>query len=270
MYWFRVLGGLFFLSGFILMLYNIIKTIQLAPASAKQKMTSVKIRVDNPSLVETGHRKLEGMATVFSVLALVAILVGTIIEIYPMINVYKYLKADRPTEPYTPLELAGRDIYIKEGCYTCHSQMIRKMTPDVLRYGAASKMEDSVYDHPFQWGSKRTGPDLAREGGKYPDLWHFRHMIDPRSTTPQSIMPTYPWLLEHDTDFSILRKKLSVMKAMDVPYEDNVVASADDVALVQAKTIAESIAKQGGPAGIEKKEIVALISYLQALGKKTK
>lgn len=266
MYWFRVLGGLFFIAGFVLMLINIIKTIKLAPAPTKPQPVTVKIHTINE--VETGHRKLEGMATVFSVLALIAILVGSLLEIYPMINIYKYLSADKPTQPYTPLELAGRDVYIKEGCYTCHSQMIRQMPSDVLRYGAASRMEDSVYDHPFQWGSKRTGPDLAREGGKYPDLWHFRHMIDPRSTTPQSIMPAYPWLLEHNTDFGVLRRKLSVMKILDVPYDDAVVAGADEHAMKQAKTIAEGLAAQGGPAGIEKKEIVALIAYLQALGKK--
>jgi cytochrome c oxidase cbb3-type subunit I/II len=270
MYWFRVLGGLFYIVGFLIMLYNIIKTIKLAPAGVKAQLVTVKIHEEDPNKIETGHRRLEGLATVFSVLALIAILVGSLIEIYPIINIYKYISSDKTTVPYTPLELAGRDIYIKEGCYTCHSQMIRQMASDVLRYGPASKVEDSVYDHPFQWGSKRTGPDLAREGGKFPDLWHFRHMIDPRSTTPQSIMPSYPWLLEHDTDFGSLRKKLSVMKILDVPYEDEVVATADEVAMRQAKSIADGLAAQGGPVGIEKKEIVALIAYLQALGRKVK
>lgn len=269
MYWFRVLGGLFFIAGYVLFLINIIKTIKAAPAGVKQEIVKVKYS-DHSKVGETVHRKLEGMATVFTVLAVIAILVGSLIEIYPMINIYKYISTDKPVQPYTPLELAGRDIYIKEGCYTCHSQMIRQMSSDVLRYGPASTIEESMYDHPFQWGSKRTGPDLARIGSKYPDLWHFRHMIDPRTTTPESIMPSYPWLADHNTDFSVLRKKLSVMKTLGVPYDDAVVAGADEDAMKQAKTIAEGIAAQGGPAGIEKKEIVALIAYLQALGKKVK
>jgi cytochrome c oxidase cbb3-type subunit I/II len=269
MYWFRVLGGLFFIAGYVLFLINIIKTIKAAPGGVVKDI--VKVKPSNYGHEgETGHRKLEGMAAVFTVLAVIAILVGSLIEIYPMINIYKYISTDNPPQPYTPLELAGRDIYIKEGCYTCHSQMIRQMPSDVLRYGPASTIEDSMYDHPFQWGSKRTGPDLARIGGKYPDLWHFRHMIDPRSTASESIMPSYSWLAEHDVDFMSLRRKLSVMKTLGVPYEDGVVGNADAEAMTQARVIADTLVTQGGPSGMEKKEIIALIAYLQALGKKAK
>ena len=172
------------------------------------------------------------------------------------------------TDPYTPLELAGRGLYIREGCYTCHSQQIRQLPAEVLRYGNASTIGESMYDRPFQWGSKRTGPDLSRVGKKYPNLWHFNHMIDPRSITQKSIMPSYPWLLRKDMDFLPLRKELSVMKYLSVPYDADTIANADIIAQKEAILIAEDIAANGGPKGLEKKEIVALIAYLQSLGQK--
>lgn len=267
LYWIRALGGLLFIIGFILMCINIYKTIQQAPGDYKEKVPDVKPHALLVSQ-EKGHRKLEGLATVFTVLTLLAILVGSVIEIYPTLNLQKYVRADQVVNPWTPLEQAGRDIYVKEGCYVCHSQMIRKLPDEVLRWGAPSTIEESMYDHPFQWGSKRTGPELARVGGKYPNLWHYRHMIDPRSTTPNSIMPSYPWLAAKDTDFTILRKKLSVLKTLGVPYDDETVANADIIAQKEALKIAEELVAQGAPEGLEKKEIVALIAYLQALGKK--
>jgi cytochrome c oxidase cbb3-type subunit I/II len=144
------------------------------------------------------------------------------------------------------------------------------MAAEVLRYGPASTVEESMYDHPFQWGSKRTGPDLARVGKKYPDLWHYRHMMDPRAMTPNSIMPNYPWLNTKDTDFLILRKEVEVMRNLGVPYAAQEVGNADILAERQAQTIAKSLVDQGGPAGLERKEIVALIAYLQCLGQKDK
>jgi cytochrome c oxidase cbb3-type subunit I/II len=197
-----------------------------------------------------------------------AILVGSVIEIIPTLSLHKYLEIEKVTEPYTPLELAGRDIYVKEGCYNCHSQMIRKTPSDVLRFGAASTIEESMYDRPFQWGSKRTGPDLARIGGKYPDLWHFRHMLDPRAVVPQSIMPQYSWLFVKKTDFYGLRKRVSVMKQLGVPYTLDVVANADIIAEKEAKKIATELVTQGVPEGIQDKQIVALIAFLQSLGQK--
>lgn len=269
LYWVRALGGALFIVGFLMMCYNIFKTIKNAPKAVKTEVHNVTRSGFNEVTKET-HRKLEGMGLVFSVLAFLAIAVGSVIEIYPTLSLHKYISPANIIDPYSPLELAGRDIYIKEGCYTCHSQQIRPIVSEVLRYGKASTIEESMYDHPFQWGSKRTGPDLSRVGKKYPNLWHLSHMMDPRAVTPKSIMPNYPWLAEKNTDFLVLRKKLSVMKQLGVPYEDDTVANADIVAQKQAKVIAEDLEKNGGPKGLEKKEIVALIAYLQSLGQKGK
>ncbi|RME14441.1 MAG: cytochrome-c oxidase, cbb3-type subunit II, partial [Bdellovibrio sp.] len=251
--------------------YNGYKTIQASQGLQEQtvmvtnEMAAVKAQKDH------GHRWLEGMATIFTVLTLLAILVGSILEIYPTLNLNKYIAGHQiTTKPLTPLQLAGRDIYIKEGCYVCHSQMIRKLSFDVKRFGKASTIAESIYDHPFQWGSKRTGPDLARVGGKYPDLWHFKHLLNPRDVIAQSIMPNYPWLAEKNTNFMSLRKKLSVLKMLGVPYSDDEVAQADILAEKEAKEVARRLEEQGVPnatSAYADKEIVALISYLQSLGK---
>lgn len=266
LYWVRAGGGLLFIIGFALMIYNIYKTIQLAPKSAPD--SSVEVSRTGFSEVTVGHRKLEGMGFVFSVLAFLAITVGSVIEIYPALSLSKYIPPNETTSPYTPLELAGRGIYIKEGCYVCHSQQIRPMPSEVLRYGNPSTIAESMYDRPFQWGSKRSGPDLSRVGKKYPNLWHFNHMIDPRAITPKSIMPNYPWLTEHDLNFVPLRKELSVMKFLGVPYDNETVANADIIAQKEAIEIAKDLEANGAPKGLEKKEIIALIAYLQALGQK--
>ncbi len=270
LYWVRALGGSLYLIGFIIGCYNIWKTVQNAPREQEDTQVAVPVLISvHGAIQEKGHRRLEGLMPTFSVLTFIAILVGSVLEIYPTLSINRYLDPKYQAAPYTPLELAGRDIYVKEGCYVCHSQMIRKLAPEVLRYGEASKIEDSVYDRPFQWGSKRTGPDLARVGKKYPDLWHFRHMIDPRSVVPQSIMPGYTWLTEKNTDFLTLRKKVSVLRNLGVPYTDETLARADIIAEEQARQIAESLIQNGAPAGLERKQIVALIAYLQSLGQKT-
>lgn len=262
----RAIGGLFFLSGFLVMAYNLYKTLRGVKAPADETVRVVEVvRAEG-----RGHRKLEGMATVFSILSFLAILVGSVIEIYPTLAMQNYVQPNSMLQPYTPLELAGRDLYIREGCYTCHSQMIRQLDFDVLRYGPPSTIEESQYDRPFQWGSKRIGPDLARVGKKYPHLWHYRHMMDPRSVTAQSIMPAYPWLARDKVDFLTLRKRLSVLKLLGVPYSDLEVSEADRLAENQAHKIAEELEAQGGPPGLEKSEMVALIAYLQALGQKEK
>lgn len=270
LYYVRAVGGLLFIIGFFIMVYNIYKTISLAKEAPEDEEANVKYYRLEDQLEGTGHRKLEGMGTVFTVLSVAAILVGSVIEIVPTLSLHKYVEPAKMVNPYTPLELAGRDIYVKEGCYVCHSQMIRQLPMDVLRFGDASTIEESMYDRPFQWGSKRTGPDLARVGGKYPDLWHFRHMMDPRTVVQDSIMPKYSWLLAKKVDFYSLRKKLSVMKMLGVPYTDDQVANADILAEKQAKEIAAGLEEQGVPAGMANKEIVALIAYLQSLGKKGK
>jgi len=168
--------------------------------------------------------------------------------------------------PYTPLELVGRDIYISEGCYNCHSQMIRPIRAETERYGEYSKPGEFVWDHPFQWGSRRIGPDLQRVGGKYPDLWHVRHMDDPRAITAGSIMPAFPWLLTVDLDFNEVPRSMRANRAVGVPYSNEEIADGEAAAHEQAQAIADEIVIQGGPEGLADKQIVAIIAYLQRLG----
>lgn len=266
LYYVRALGGLLFLTGYVIMVVNVIKTIRQAPSERKVVTYKALPMSDVPEDKEAKpHRKLEGMGFAFSVLAFLAILVGSVIEIVPTLSIHNYIPKNTVTTPYTALEQAGRDIYVKEGCYVCHSQMIRKLPSEVLRWGPASTIAESMYDRPFQWGSKRTGPELARVGGKYPDLWHYRHMMDPRSTTQNSVMPPYPWLAKKKTDFLILRKKLQIMANLGVPYTQEQIVNAD----IDAEKEALRIATDLGDTTLKDKEIVALIAYLQSLGKKT-
>jgi cytochrome c oxidase cbb3-type subunit I/II len=267
LYWVRALGGALYLVGFVLMLVNVAKTIARAPKRQPETVTAPSFR--KPTLAELGdrpHRKLEGLPQLFAVLTFVAVFIGGFIEIVPTFLVGDMVKAHPDVRPYTGLQLHGRDIYIREGCYTCHSQMIRPMSSETLRYGEYSRAEESLYDRPFQWGSKRTGPDLARVGGKYPDLWHYRHMLDPREVTPGSIMPTYPWLFAAKLDFVDLRTKLKVMKTLGVPYTDAEIENAEADARAEATKIGAGLATQGVPAGAEQLEITALIAYLQRMG----
>jgi cytochrome c oxidase cbb3-type subunit I/II len=213
------------------------------------------------------YEKLLLNALPFTVLTFVAVVAGGLIQIVPTVFVQKARNVeDRIQVPYTPLELAGRDLYVREGCYTCHSQMIRTLVPDVLRYGDYSRLGESIYDHPFQWGSKRNGPDLARVGIKYPNIWHLRHMEDPRSISPGSNMPTYPWLFTQSFDASVLPAKLKVQRMLGVPYGPLSAAQIFDQVDTQAKAIAKDLRAAGGYVAPDK-EIVALIAYLQTLGK---
>jgi len=203
----------------------------------------------------------------FTILTAVAVFIGGIVQIVPTVIINKAENIEGVRQiPYTPLELAGRDIYVREGCYNCHSQQIRTLVGDVLRYGDYSKMGESIYDHPYQWGSKRTGPDLAREGGRYPDLWHFEHMRDPRVISPGSTMPNYPWLYTDDTDVAVLPRKINVMRQLGVPYPEmtkaQVLQNADD----QARAIAANL-KTNGVEVEPTREIIAMIAYLQKIGK---
>lgn len=267
LYWVRVLGGVLYLSGFIIMLVNMVKTIQSAKGAVGDTQISDLTNRNNDE--GKSPRLFEGYATWFSVTALVAILVGTVIEIYPTLNIHKYASPTSTTTPFTALEQEGRDLYVREGCYLCHSQQIRPLVDEKLRYGDPSTIDESMYDHPFQWGSKRTGPDLARVGKKYPDMWHYQHMLNPREIQPKSIMPEYPWLAKKSIDYSQLRKKLNVLRNVGVPYTDEQVANADVDAQKQAAEIAEGLKKQGVSAAIDNKEILAMIAYLQSLGQKT-
>jgi len=169
-------------------------------------------------------------------------------------------------KPYTPLEVLGRDVYLREGCYNCHSQLVRPFRYETERYGEYSKAGEYVYDHPFQWGSKRTGPDLHRVGGKYPSLWHVRHMDRPDSTTPGSVMPRYPHLQKDPIDASRIASKMRALRAVGTPYTDGEIENAPAAIAAQAKLIAAEVEAQRGPAGLADKEITALTAYLQRLG----
>ena len=179
------------------------------------------------------------------------------------------IKSNVPTieavKPYTALELEGRDLYIREGCNTCHSQQIRPFRSETERYGEYSKPGEFVYDHPFLWGSKRIGPDLARIGDKYPDAWHFNHMVDPRSMSPGSVMPPYPWLVEQKVDLTVIAKKIAAMQTLGVPYSDEAVESASADLMDQASQIAAGLQENGITVEPDR-EIVAMIAYLQRLG----
>ncbi|HET7535814.1 MAG TPA: cytochrome-c oxidase, cbb3-type subunit II, partial [Candidatus Didemnitutus sp.] len=204
----------------------------------------------------------------FTVLTFLAVVVGGLIQIIPMLTVDRRLQTeDRVASVYTPLELAGRDIYVREGCYTCHSQMIRTLVPDVMRYGEYSRLGESIWDHPYQWGSKRNGPDLARVGGKYNHAWHFDHMRDPRAISAGSNMPPYPWLHENNTDYAVLSNRIRVQRQLGVPFPSWSPAEIDAMAKDQAKQISKDLREQGRYIDSDK-EIVALIAYLQSLGHK--
>lgn len=203
----------------------------------------------------------------FSVLTFIAVALGGLIQIIPTVTVSQAKNIeDRIQQPYTPLELAGRDIYVSEGCYNCHSQMIRTMLPDVLRYGDYSRLGESIYDHPFQWGSKRTGPDLAREGDKYPHSWHFDHMMEPRSTSIGSNMPSYPHLYTEKFDQKTLPRKIAVMVQLGVPYPMMDATEIKTNAIEQGIKIVGELKTQGKDAQPDTK-IIAVIAYLQKLGK---
>ncbi len=217
--------------------------------------------------LDGSHRKLESWPFVFSILVTMSVLVGGLLEFLPLVLIPGNIPTIESVQPYTPLELEGRDIYIREGCNNCHSQQIRPLQHEIERYGEYSKPGEHVYEHPHLWGSKRTGPDLARIGGKYPDLWHLRHMEDPRSISPNSIMPPYDWLLRKDIKFDKINRKVKVHSQLGVPYSEHEIASADSLARIQAVEIAERLVEQGGESGLEDKEIVAMIAYLQRLGK---
>lgn len=266
MYWVRAIGGTLVLISFVIMIYNLYKTAK--NGSTEKEEVFEAYALDDSSLERNAahHRKLEGWPMIFAALSLIAILVGSAIEIVPAVMSKQYITKLDVVKPYSPLELLGRDIYIREGCYLCHSQTVRPMTHEVLRYGKASEAAEFVYDHPFQWGSKRTGPDLARLGGKYPHMWHYRHMWDPREVSPGSIMPRYTWLFTQKIDYKTLEKKMSVMQTLGVPYTSEDIANGVEKAQAQAQEITKNLIESKVPAEVLDKEIVALIAYLQRLG----
>ena len=325
-YWLRSLGGGMFILGWVLMIYNLVKTARagrpvevstevarlVPPAggpstarlvfgaplvvSALGMLAAVMFAAGDVALAPAGlvllafvcvlgayylrqasaggrfrwHDMIETRPLAFTVLVVISIVVGGVVELVPGIVVQQKVPLTATGEmavaPYTPLELEGRDIYVREGCYVCHSQMIRPFREEFLRYGPPSRIEESMWDHPFQWGSKRTGPDLARVGGKYGDQWHYDHMINPRNLAVESNMPAYPWLLEAKVDTGRTPYKIKSMKALGVPYEDVEIASCDRAYREQADAIVAGLAAQERRLDWDS-ELTALIAYLQRLGK---
>ncbi|MUU78194.1 cytochrome-c oxidase, cbb3-type subunit I [Winogradskyella endarachnes] len=284
MYWMRAIGGTLYLSGLLILVYNVIMTIaksehkvtdELAEAPALKRVS--KRRVSG----EGWHTWLERKPIQLTIYATIAILIGGIVQIVPTIVVKSNIPTISSVKPYTPLELEGRDLYIREGCVGCHSQMIRPFRSEVERYGEYSKAGEYVYDHPFLWGSKRTGPDLHRVGGKYSDNWHFNHMYDPQSTSSGSIMPAYQWLIRNELDKSDTEKKMETMVSLGVPYTKEDIANAQASMLEQGTNIeknlysdpdfvasyeADKAAAGENFVEMRNREIVALIAYLQRLG----
>ncbi|MBI5372708.1 MAG: cytochrome-c oxidase, cbb3-type subunit I [Sphingobacteriales bacterium] len=268
MYVARSIGGLLYLTGALMMVYNLYKTMvggKFIPDEAAEAPALVK----EAHKKEYWHRVIERKPVTMLVLSLILVSIGGLVQMIPTFLVKENIPTITSVRPYTPLELQGRDIYIREGCYTCHSQMVRPFRDEVARYGEYSKAGEFVYDHPFQWGSKRTGPDLARIGGKYPDSWHYTHMYDPRLTQQLSIMPRYVWIIRNDLDTSSTPAKIRAMKTLGVPYPDGYDQLANRDLMHQADSIAANL-KADKIETAPTKEIVALIAYLQRVGRDIK
>lgn len=282
----RSLGGLLFITGAIMMFYNLIRTAKAGNFLAEEPAEAPALQPAPAKLPkgEYWHRAIENKPVRFMVLAIVVVAIGGLVEIIPTMIVKSNIPTIASVKPYTPLELEGRDIYIREGCNNCHSQMIRPLRFETARYapgaesGGYSKAGEFVYDHPHLWGSKRTGPDLAREGGLRSNSWHYNHMIRPKDVSEGSIMPAYAWLNEDDLDVSYLERKINAMRTLGVPYKKGYEKLAMKDLEVQAEAIARDIVenmpsdvlkrinKEAKIKELKKRELVALIAYLQRLG----
>jgi cytochrome c oxidase cbb3-type subunit I/II len=287
MYWMRAIGGTLYLVGVLVLVYNIVKTIKQGAAIEDDAAEAPALAVISPNRLkgEKWHSWLERKPVQFMLYTTVAILIGGAVQILPTILVKSNIPTIAAVKPYTPLELQGRDLYIREGCVSCHSQLVRPFRSEVERYGEYSKSGEYVYDHPFLWGSKRTGPDLHREGvpgkpfnGGRDDIWHFNHMYDPQSISPGSVMPRYQWLIKNTIDNSTIQDKMRTMVTLGVPYTDQEIADAmqsieAQSSKIQAKLLTNpDIKKAFGSdtaAPLKDREIVALIAYLQRLGTDT-
>jgi cytochrome c oxidase cbb3-type subunit I/II len=285
MYWMRAIGGSLYIIGTFVMIYNVIRTAR-AGSSVEDELAEAAAlsRGGRRKRGEKFHTWLERKPIQLTILATIAILIGGIVQIIPTLLVKSNIPTISTVKPYTPLELEGRDLYIREGCVGCHSQMVRPFRSEVERYGEYAKAGEFVYDRPFLWGSKRTGPDLLRVGGKYSDNWHFNHMYDPQSTSSGSIMPSYQWLIKSELDKSNTVDKLKTMANLGVPYSDEEIENAQASMLAQGEEIQSNLyndpdfvkayeadkayAEENNLDFVEMKnrEIVALIAYLQRLG----
>lgn len=268
MYALRAFGGALYLSGVFVMVYNLVKTANSGEFQRSTKAQAAPLDAGYvPPKSDHWHRRMFEWRPINMVIwSLILISIGGVAEMVPTFLIQSNVPTISSVKPYTPLELEGRDVYIREGCNTCHSQMVRPFRSETERYGEYAKAGEFVYDHPFLWGSKRTGPDLLREGGKYPNSWHFHHMLEPTSMSPGSIMPPYPWLFEQSVDTKVTIKKINAMRTIGVPYDESLTSDAIQELM---KGQGEAISKDLREAGIEvhsEKEIIALIAYLQRLG----
>ncbi len=291
MYVVRVFGGTLYLLGAVLAFVNLLATWARRPARYEIVVHKVaalapgfqdpplpKSRLKGAAVVDLAHtidvwqqaawhRRLERLPLRFTAYVAVAVVIASLFEIIPTFLIRSNVPTIQTVKPYTPLELAGRDIYLGEGCYNCHSQMIRPILAETKRYGEFSKPGEFVYDHPFQWGSRRIGPDLAREGGRQSSVWQVLHLQNPRQINERSIMPEYAWMLDKDIDFDGIPARLRAMKKVGVPYDDATLSAGAALARKQAALVAKEIVDQKGPAGLDTKQVVALVAYLQRLGK---
>jgi cytochrome c oxidase cbb3-type subunit I/II len=266
MHMMRAVGGTLYLVGAIIMAYNLFKTMAQGTLLANEAAEAAPLAVDEkPEAGAHWHRWIERKPIQLLVASLIMILVGSLVELIPTFMVKSNVPTIEAVKPYTSLELEGRDIYIREGCVGCHSQLVRPFRSETERYGEFSKSGEFVYDHPFLWGSKRTGPDLHREGGKYPDSWHYHHMREPQSMSPGSIMPPYAFLYDQSLNTSQTQDKLKAMKKLGVPYTDAEINNAVADLTKQSKEIQARLAGEKIKVGADK-EIIALIAYLQRLG----
>ncbi len=267
MYALRAVGGSLFIIGALIGTYNLFKTVGSGTLvrNEEDEHPALPRAAANAGHKQSWHRVLEAKPTKFALLTLLAVLIGGVIEYIPTAMVEANVPTIASVKPYTPLELEGRDLYIREGCNNCHSQMIRPFRSETERYGEYSKAGEFVYDHPFLWGSKRTGPDLHRIGGKWNDAWHYNHMLDPQSTSAGSIMPAYPWLIEDQLNSSLIAGKIAAMRSLGVPYEEGYEEQALADLEAQATAIATGLAENNIEVAPDR-EIVALIAYLQRLG----
>ena len=266
MYWLRALGGTVYLLGALVAIYNLWRTARQGVFAAGEIAQAPRLRQGFGEAGSTWHRALEARPAQFAVLTFLAVLIGGLVEYVPTALVRSNVPTIASVKPYSPLEIEGRDLYIREGCVGCHSQMIRPIRAETERYGAYSKPGEFVYDHPFLWGSRRVGPDLHRLGGKYPDSWHFLHMRQPTATSPMSIMPAYTWMYDASLDDSHIEGKIITLRRLGVPYPDGYEKQAQADLRAQASRIASGLTSSGLQTSADR-EIIALIAYLQRLGK---
>jgi len=292
MYWIRAAGGTLYLAGGVLCGVNLLKTWGARPAKYEEMVQEApalspayvepprpESRLKGAAVIEQAHlldvwlqgwwhRRGERQPLRFLIWVIGAVIAASLFEIIPLFLIQSNIPTIASVKPYTALELLGRDIYIENGCYNCHSQMIRPILAETKRYGEYSKGGESVYDHPFQWGSRRIGPDLAREGGKQSADWHLRHFRNPRETSQgKSIMPEYAWLLESKAEFEAIPQRMRGMRMLGVPYTDEAIANSMEDARADAEKIVAKIKEYESPGDLRDKKVIALIAYLEKLGR---